>query len=350
MPGIYFTLSAAVLAGFASVAQAQTNITTNACADGSSYSSCNRNVGDKWSSCVRDCGGDGNCIVDCGCTAHQQYINCMAESCWNQVYSCEYQLFVQQYFAVCPSAVEPIPFWPAPDNAPNRCSCDLGKVLQNTLTARKEQMTCMKNVTDQTISEANNGNLANLGNGLNIANQATECACCGASASYSAAWEVCPDTVPTLAGADLWGVFFPDDLSNLYNSIPNWAWNSCDSTLDNLQCQDIGFTESSDKFYKPGDFPKNGSSTLHNVAGTVTAPPSGTVLTWSQSSTSWTVTATGYDAKAVASQSEYRATATGTNTDFPQQTGVNNVNGAGHVRPVGGAVAALGFVGVLMAL
>lgn len=87
MPSIYFTLSAAVLAGFASVAQAQTNITTNACADGSNYSSCNRNVANNWSSCVNDCNGNGNCIVDCGCTAHQEYINCMAQSCWNQVRS-----------------------------------------------------------------------------------------------------------------------------------------------------------------------------------------------------------------------------------------------------------------------
>lgn len=101
-----------------------------------------------------------------------------------QVYSCEYQLFVQQYFAVCPNAIEPIPFWPAPDDAPNRCSCSLGKVLQTTLTARKEQVSCMRNVTDQTINEA--GNLANLGNGLDIAKQATDCACCGASASISA--------------------------------------------------------------------------------------------------------------------------------------------------------------------
>lgn len=101
-----------------------------------------------------------------------------------QVYSCEYQLFVQQYFAVCPKAVEPIPFWPAPDNAPNRCSCDLGKVVQNTLGARKGQLSCMKNVTDKTVSNA--PDLSNLGNGLDIANRATECACCGASGSISA--------------------------------------------------------------------------------------------------------------------------------------------------------------------
>lgn len=78
----------------------------------------------------------------------------------------------------------------------------------------------------------------------------------------------------------------------------------------------------------------------------MTAPPSGTVITWSQASTTYTVSATGYDARAVASQSEYRATATG---NFPVQTAANGAVG-GSAVPIGGAVAALGFVGVLMAL
>lgn len=140
----------------------------------------------------------------------------------------------------------------------------------------------------------------------------------------------------------------------MYN---NWAWDKCDATLDRTNCRKIGFTDPSDKFYQPGDFPANGTSTLHNIAGTVTAPPSGTVFTWSQASTTWTVAATGYNAEAVASQSEYRATATDL---FPAETGVNRVDGvngvnaaaavAGSVPSVGGAIAALGFVGVLMAL
>lgn len=159
------------------------------------------------------------------------------------------------------------------------------------------------------------------------------------------AWQVCPNTIPTLAGADLWPIFFPSDQPNLYNSIPNWAWDTCDSTLSATNCKNIGFTDPSDKFYQPGNFPANGTSTLHNVAGTVTAPPSGTVITWSQSSTTYTVSATGYDAKAVASQSEYRATSTG---DFPVQTANGAVSGSG--IPAGGVVAALGFVGVLMVL
>lgn len=82
---ISITLAVAALAGLSQLAYAQTNITANHCAASSEYSSCNRDVADKWGSCVNDCNGNGNCIVDCGCTAHQKYINCMAESCWNQV-------------------------------------------------------------------------------------------------------------------------------------------------------------------------------------------------------------------------------------------------------------------------
>jgi hypothetical protein len=138
----------------------------------------------------------------------------------------------------------------------------------------------------------------------------------------------------------MWGVFFPSSLPNLYSSLPNWDWSSstCDSKLDSAKCKDLGFTDA-DKFYKPGDYPKNGTSTLHNVAGTVTAPPSGTVLTWSQASSTYTVTATGYDRKAVASQSEYRATATG-DDGFATQT-ANHAAGAVGVKN-GGLGAVLG--------
>jgi hypothetical protein len=51
---------------------------------------------------------------------------------------------------------------------------------------------------------------------------------------------------------------------------------------------------------------------LHNVAGTVTAPPSGTVITWSQASATYTVTATGVDKKVVAGGGSVSGTGTGT--------------------------------------
>ncbi|KAJ5340546.1 hypothetical protein N7541_009670 [Penicillium brevicompactum] len=334
------------IAAFSGLASAQTNITEKSCASSSDYSRCNRDVADKWSSCVRNCNSNGNCIVDCGCESHRKYINCMAESCWNQVYSCKYQLFIQQYFAICPSAHEPIPFWPAPDNAPNRCSCDIGKVLQTTLASRNDQINCIKNATDKISTDISD--LSNLSNGLDIAGRTSDCACCGASASISASWDICPHTEPRLAGADMWGLFFPSSLPNLYTSVPNWAWSSssCDSKLDSNRCKDLGFTNA-DKFYKPGDYPKNGTSTLSNVAGTVSAPPSGTVLTWSQASSTYTVTATGYDRKAVASQSEYRATATG-DDDFATQTS-DSAAGAVGVRNGGlGAVVGAIFAVVML--
>lgn len=81
------SLAAAAILGFSQLTSAQTNITASACAASSIYSSCNRDVADKWSSCISGCNGDGNCSVDCGCTAHQEYINCMAHSCWNKVCS-----------------------------------------------------------------------------------------------------------------------------------------------------------------------------------------------------------------------------------------------------------------------
>lgn len=140
----------------------------------------------------------------------------------------------------------------------------------------------------------------------------------------------------------MWGLFFPSSLPNLYTSLPNWAWSSssCDSKLDAAKCKDLGFSNA-DKFYKPGDYPKNGTSTLSEVAGTVSAPPSGTVLTWSQASSTYTVTATGYDRKAVASQSEYRATATG-DDDFATQTSDSAAGAVGVSN--GGLGAALGAI------
>ncbi|GLI80609.1 hypothetical protein PoHVEF18_008964 [Penicillium ochrochloron] len=269
---IYLAVSAAALAGLAQLASAQTNVTASACVEESVYSDCNHNV-----------------------------------------YSCEYQLFVQQYFAVCPSATEPIPFWPAPDNAPNRCSCSLGKVLTYTLSARKEQSSCVENITNQALN--NIPDLSNLGNIPNIARTATDCACCGASASMSSAWEICPNTIPTLAGANLWPLFFPSAYPNLYTSIPNFAWSGCDDILSKTDCASLGFSDSNNKFYRPGDFPKNGTSTLHNVAGTVTAPPSGTVITWSQASATYTVTATGVDKKVVAGGGSASGTGTGTGSE-----------------------------------
>lgn len=87
---------------------------------------------------------------------------------------------------------------------------------------------------------------------------------------------------------------------------------------------------------------------MSNVGGTVTAPPGGTVITWSQSSTTWTVTATGYDQKAVASQSDSQATATGTDASATQTSTSGDTNGASNLKPMS-FLALTGLLGLVLA-
>ena len=76
------------------------------------------------------------------------------------------------YFAQCPTASEPIPFWPAPDNAPTGCSCNLGKVLQSVIKAQMEHNACITDSSSMSVIE--------------LANKDTACGCCEVSAGLSA--------------------------------------------------------------------------------------------------------------------------------------------------------------------
>lgn len=64
-----------------------------------------------------------------------------------QAYSCEYQYLVSAY-KLQRTVDEQIPFYPAPDNAPGGCSCNLGEVETNaTASVAKVQSTCHQYVT-----------------------------------------------------------------------------------------------------------------------------------------------------------------------------------------------------------
>lgn len=102
-------------------------------------------------------------------------------------------------------------------------------------------------------------------------------------------YETCPDTIPADMGADLWLA-----TSTLWGSVIQW--DQCGTYLDKYSCPDLGFAgpaSNSSTFYKPNSFPPNGTQTLHNtgVATAITAPPSGSVFTWSQTNVMYTVTA-----------------------------------------------------------
>ncbi|KAF7156248.1 hypothetical protein CNMCM5623_009641 [Aspergillus felis] len=292
------TLAAFMAAGAATLALAQTNITADVCADPSTFTSCTTKADADAKGCMDVCNGNKLCVLSCGCAMYQAYMNCVGESCWNQAYSCEYGKLVATYFAECPVASEPVPFWPAPDNAPGGCSCNLGKVLQATLNAQKENNACLTNKTTTNVIE--------------LSNKYTACGCCEVSAGLSAMYETCPDTIPADMGADLWL-----QVSTIYGSVVHWG--SCGSVMDAYDCGKLGFappSSNSSTFYKPNNLPPNGTQTLHNTgaANALTAPPSGSVFTWSQSSVTYTVTASPWK------NNQVKATGTG-NAGTTEATG-----------------------------
>ena len=93
-----------------------------------------------------------------------------------QIYGCEYQSVVAQYFDLCPLAAAPVPYWPAPDNAPGGCSCNTGEVLEAYIAAEAQSVACLQNATSMT----------NTNNLEYISKMDTACGCCATGITISA--------------------------------------------------------------------------------------------------------------------------------------------------------------------
>ncbi|CAI7565489.1 unnamed protein product [Penicillium viridicatum] len=121
---------------------------------------------------------------------------------------------------------------------------------------------------------------------------AQACLCCGYSAIISATWDTCPDTKPSLLGADEWfaGVLTPGH------------WEECGPYLEKYDCAGyLGYARAdaggNTKFYHPSSMPSNGTKTFSNVGGVVSTPVSGDTFTWTFSKgEEYTVTVTSADA------------------------------------------------------
>ncbi|KAM0713929.1 hypothetical protein Q7P37_010891 [Cladosporium fusiforme] len=248
-------------------------------ADADSYlSTCiTKNCAGGSDACAASCGGNAACIqsncpnlgIDCinacECVRATKEIECAAQSCWNQVYSCEYQETVRDFINVCTNPdLKNIPFWPPPDDAPASCSCNIGKIDMTQLEAVEIASTCANNETA----------LGQFTSVEEINAFAQGCMCCGNSLLLSAYWDICPDTKPTLLGADDWTRFLADH-----------KWNKCEQYLEKYDCattMGFGNKTSGGKsgFFAPGDLPENGTATLSNVDGAISSPVSGATFTW----------------------------------------------------------------------
>jgi hypothetical protein len=143
-------------------------------------------------------------------------------------------------------------------------------------------------------------------------------------------YETCPDTIPSDMGADLWF-----KTATLYGTVIDWG--TCGSVLESYQCQNLGFAPPSSKsntFYKPNNLPPNGTQTLYNTgaATALTAPPSGSVFSWSQSTVTYTVTASPWK------NNDVKATGTGA-SGASGPSGTAGAAGATKTSSTGAAVS-----------
>jgi len=83
---------------------------------------------------------------------HPASLGTVADICL-QIYGCEYQSLVANYIHLCQIMTLPVPYWPAPDNAPGSCSYNTGEVLEAALGSQTSELSCTRNAESLSLSE-----------------------------------------------------------------------------------------------------------------------------------------------------------------------------------------------------
>lgn len=162
------------LAGLASLAvAADVTLTSSGCADASGFEKCQASANKDTSSCIAQARHDNSQVelLACGCQDYVDNFNCYAAFCWNRVWECEYQEYMVSYFMNCNIAKQPVPYFPAPKNAPGACSCNVGQVYLNIQDVIQQTATC--------------SNAADSGDAGNNLQQIEGCNCCEISGALS---------------------------------------------------------------------------------------------------------------------------------------------------------------------
>lgn len=152
---------------------ASPSLTSKGCVDASGFESCQNDANKQTSSCISQAKKDNSQkeLLACGCQDSVNNYNCYAAYCWNRVWECEYQEYIIAYMQNCLTAKLPVPYFPAPKDAPDACSCNLGKVNIAVNDAIQQAGTC-----------SNNANSGDAGANLQ---QMEGCSCCELSGTLS---------------------------------------------------------------------------------------------------------------------------------------------------------------------
>ncbi|CAH0055297.1 unnamed protein product [Clonostachys solani] len=302
----------------AALAATTTNLTTTGCVDTSGLQKCLDKVASTAQTCLDNARKDGSQVetLACGCVFYTDNINCYAASCWNRVYECEYQEYVYEYLKSCDTAKPPLPYFPAPDNAQDACSCNLGKVYETFLNSLNEGTSCIKGSSSFGTRDA-----------LGSINKMVACQCCAMSGALSGIYETCPDTDP-----DLVGLSYVSQLETLYNQ----PFSACGSYMSSYDCQkDLSFTAAS-SFISPGSALTTGKGSLSNGPGSVTSPGSGSAFSYTNLADSVVYTITAASASGNqnsggggSSSGSAQASATGSKSSDQKGTAAVGISGAG---------------------
>ncbi|KAF2716230.1 hypothetical protein K431DRAFT_316689 [Polychaeton citri CBS 116435] len=179
-----------------------------------------------------------------------------------QVYSCGYQQQVLSFLDSCSLASTPIPYWPAPDNAPDSCSCNYGSALNELQDSVWAESNCTSSAAGADAYDPD----------------FTPCTCCGYSAAVSTLNSMCP-------GVNL------SDFTNYYST---FDFDTSCSNMDLTQCSTLmTYEPPSSTFYSPNNLPDSGNETPSpvNTGTSITSPISGSVVMWTEPATTIAISA-----------------------------------------------------------
>lgn len=266
------------LLSYSSFTQAANSTTPNRahCVDPIRFDACFKNADNTQAKCVKDAKGDNSTITTCQRKGYETKLNCYLSFCWNKVYSCEYQFLANQLVDSVLDGGGSIPCYPAPDNAPGGCSCNIGKLYHNfTESVRAGLATCNQTQTDASDVKA--------------------CDCCAFGSAFAAFYAYCPQT-------DANSVSLSDAINRLHLFEGRLA--SCVGAYNASTCESkYGFAPpAGNKTLSADSLPSwTGTSPLSTMSGSLTSPPGGPTVTWTAVDDVLIATAAPYNAQNAAS-------------------------------------------------
>ncbi|KAK4501037.1 hypothetical protein PRZ48_006843 [Zasmidium cellare] len=297
------------------IATAAPNYTIPAerCVSPDGFNSCQSQVDSTAQTCQSNANGDQDKITACAQVATEFNLNCVYENCWNIVYSCDVQelaSLVAQNFGA-----SSLLYYPAPDDAPGRCSCNL-----------------------ELVEEVVVGLLASLGNCTNShADNLDGCTCCAQAGAYAGLYEVCPSVDPKIILQTLPGI---DTLLGSYS--PQFA--NCGSDLQNLDCvKDLGYPDLSPASlsYLTALPSSTGTASYSDLSGELSSPTAAVITYDPQTGVPLTASAVNAEAGGSGGGSASTTAASGGRAPSSRAT-TTNAGAAGQMTAAGNGGSAAG--------